>query len=322
MAPTSRPRTNPRRCPLHELFATPHQCGGGPPSACTITTNTREKAHCQSFEAQGRELRSGEAQRERKGSKHWLLKAMQGSAKGEMVLKSHNYGVGEDSIKRGFGSWARSKTYRAGGASVSTPSLVSTPSEASVNSLSSAFSRFRAGKIFRGSPMGSLASSSSSMGDSSRGGTPIGLPNVPGVDNNVVTMSPMKIRLYRRDHPSKWRDLGNARLNVFKPMEGARPGKGPSEDDKRIVITNKKGDTVLLDVVLGESAFERVARTGIAVSVLTGEGEEDGTGKPSQSGGIGAKSTVYMMQVCCPSSKKTCGANRVVIDEGRGRGGV
>ncbi|KAA8898778.1 hypothetical protein FN846DRAFT_961913 [Sphaerosporella brunnea] len=201
------------------------------------------------------------------------------------------------SIKRGFGSWARSKTYRAGGASVSTPSLVSTPSEASVNSLSSAFSRFRAGKIFRGSPMGSLASSSSSMGDSSRGGTPIGLPNVPGVDNNVVTMSPMKIRLYRRDHPSKWRDLGNARLNVFKPMEGARPGKGPSEDDKRIVITNKKGDTVLLDVVLGESAFERVARTGIAVSVLTGEGEEDGTGKPSQSGGIGAKSTVYMMQM-------------------------
>jgi hypothetical protein len=191
------------------------------------------------------------------------------------------------SIKRGFGAWARSKTYRAG-----TPSLGSTPSETSVNSISSAFSRFRGGK-FKGSPLGSVASTS--------GSSEYSLPNVPGVEQStVVTMSPMKIRLYRRENPSKWRDLGNARLNVFKPMEGARPGKGVREDDKRIVITNKKGDTVLLDVVLGESAFERVARTGIAVSILTGEGEEDGTGVPGQTGGLGTKSTVYMMQVCCP----------------------
>jgi hypothetical protein len=202
------------------------------------------------------------------------------------------------SIKRGFGAWARSKTYRAG-ASISTPSLVSSPSEASVNSISSAFSRFRAGKIFKNSPLGSAASSSSSMAGSSRGGSPIGLPNVAGIENSIVQMSPMKIRLYRRENASKWRDLGNARLNVLKPLEGQR-GRSMNDDDKRIVIVNKKGTTVLLDVVLGESAFERVARTGIAVSILVGEGEEDGTGKPGDVGGIGAKSTVYMMQVCCP----------------------
>jgi hypothetical protein len=108
----------------------------------------------------------------------------------------------------------------------------------------------------------------------------------------------MKIRLYRRENASKWRDLGNARLNVLKPLEGQR-GRSMNDDDKRIVIVNKKGTTVLLDVVLGESAFERVARTGIGVSILVGEGEEDGTGKPGGVGGIGAKSTVYMMQVRC-----------------------
>lgn len=199
------------------------------------------------------------------------------------------------SIKRGFGAWARSKSYRAG-ASASTPSLVSSPSETSVNSVSSAFSRFRPGRIFKNSPLSSAASSSSSMGDSSRGGTPPGLPNVPGIENGVVQMAPMKIRLYRRENPSKWRDLGNARLNVLKPNEGQR-GRSMHEDDKRIVIVNKKGDMVLLDVVLGESAFERVARTGIAVSILVGEGEADGSGKPGDVGGIGAKSTVYMMQV-------------------------
>ena len=63
-----------------------------------------------------------------------------------------------------------------------------------------------------------------------------------------------------------------------------------------MVITNKKGDVILLDVVLGESAFERVARTGIAVSILTGEGEADGSLKPADVGGVGAKNTVYMMQ--------------------------
>lgn len=193
-------------------------------------------------------------------------------------------------IKRGFGAWAKSKTYRAG----STPSLVSSPSETSINSISSAFSRLRANKIFKNSPLSSATSSTSSM-ENSRNGSPMGLPNVPGIENSIVSMSPMKVRLYRRENASKWRDLGNARLNVLKPNEGQR-GKSINEDDKRVVITNKKGDAILLDVVLGESAFERVARTGIAISILTGEGEEDGTLKPADIGGIGAKNTVYMMQ--------------------------
>lgn len=54
---------------------------------------------------------------------------------------------------------------------------------------------------------------------------------------------------------------------------------------------------MFLDAVLGESSFERVARTGIGVSVLVGEGEENGTGVPGGIGGLGAKSIVYMMQV-------------------------
>jgi len=202
------------------------------------------------------------------------------------------------SIKRGFGGRSRSKSYRAGGAS--NHSLVSFPSETSI---SSAFSRFRGGKVFKSSPLGSVASSSSSIGDSSPGATPVGLPNVPGVEHSVVMMSPMKTRLYRRENSQKWRDLGNSRLNVFKPLEGQR-GLGIKDDDKRVIITSKKGDKVHLDVVLGESAFERVARTGIAISILVGEGEADGTGKPGNAGGIGAKSTVYMMQVRRPG----CGA--------------
>jgi hypothetical protein len=200
-------------------------------------------------------------------------------------------------IKRGFAAWAKSKTYRAG-PSMSSPSLLSYPSEASVNSISSAFSRFRAGRIFKNPATGSAESSSSSMADGSGDGSSPGQPNVTGIENCNVAMSPMKIRLYRRENASKWRDLGNSRLNVFKPLEGPGPkGRDIDEDDKRVVITNKKGDSILLDVILGESAFERVARTGIAMSVLISEGEEDGTGKPAHVGGIGAKSTVYMMQV-------------------------
>ncbi|CCX33637.1 Similar to hypothetical protein [Tuber melanosporum Mel28]; acc. no. XP_002836656 [Pyronema omphalodes CBS 100304] len=198
------------------------------------------------------------------------------------------------SIKRGFGAWARSKTYRAGAnGTMSTPSLVSTPSEASATSTGSAFSRFKT-NIF-GKNKGSMASSSS-MDGSSRSGSPTGLPNVPGIENSLVVMTPMKIRFYRRENPSKWQDIGNARLIVLKPLDGQR-ARNQGEDEKRVVIVNKKGTTVHLDVILGESAFERVARTGIAISILTGEGEEDGTGKPGDTGGLGAKNTVYMMNM-------------------------
>ncbi|KAI5812511.1 hypothetical protein BZA77DRAFT_139847 [Pyronema omphalodes] len=198
------------------------------------------------------------------------------------------------SIKRGFAAWNRTKTYRAGAnGTMSSPSLVSSPSEASATSNGSAFSRFKT-NIF-GKNKGSLASSSS-MDGSSRSDSPTGLPNVPGIENSLVMMTPMKIRFYRRENPSKWQDIGNARLIVLKPVDGQR-ARNQGEDEKRVVIVNKKGTIVHLDVILGESAFERVARTGIAISILTGEGEEDGTGKPGDTGGLGAKNTVYMMNM-------------------------
>ncbi|KAI5783569.1 hypothetical protein EDC01DRAFT_618638 [Geopyxis carbonaria] len=218
-----------------------------------------------------------------------MLTSMVPSEMGGTSVSSATFG---GSIKRGF-AWTRGKTYRAG-MSTGTPSLVSTPSETSVGSIASAFSRFRGKGIFKNSSLSSVASSAttSMMGDGSRGGTPTELSNLPGIENGFITMAPMKVRLYLRETPSKWRDLGNARLNVLNPPDTAK-----NMNDKRVVITNKKGNLILLDTVLGEQSFERVARTGIAISILTSEGEADGTGKPGDIGGIGAKNTVYMMQM-------------------------
>lgn len=185
-------------------------------------------------------------------------------------------------VKRGWGSWGRSKTYRVG--TPSAPGSV-VSSGLSESSTTSAFGRFRQKNGILKSPLSSVASTSSGStnGDGSR-------TAVPG-DNSIF-----KIRLYRRENASKWRDLGNSRLSVLNPPKGHRHPNATGEE-KRIVATNKAGSTVLLDVVLGESSFERVARTGIAVSVLVGEGEENGTGVPGGVGGLGAKSIVYMMQV-------------------------
>ena len=61
--------------------------------------------------------------------------------------------------------------------------------------------------------------------------------------------------------------------------------------EKRIIICGKISGETMLDVTLGESAFERVARTGIAVSVW-----EDGD--IGAVGGVAsARSRVYMVQM-------------------------
>lgn len=247
-----------------------------------------------------------------------MLTSVVPSEMGGTSVSSATFG---GSIKRGF-AWTRGKTYRAG-MSTGTPSLVSTPSETSVGSIASAFSRFRGKGIFKNSSLSSVASSAttSMMGDGSRGGTPTELSNLPGIENGFITMAPMKVRLYLRETPSKWRDLGNARLNVLNPPDTAKDA-----NDKRIVLTNKKGNLILLDTVLGEQSFERVARTGIAVSILTSEGEADGTGKPRDIGGIGAKNTVYMMQVRISFTmpiQEVSEANMIfTTDERRSRGSL
>jgi hypothetical protein len=70
--------------------------------------------------------------------------------------------------------------------------------------------------------------------------------------------------------------------------------------EKRIVVVGKSSGETLLDVTLGESCFERVARSGIAVSVwedIIGPGGQ--VGIAGAVGGVsGAKARVYMIQVC------------------------
>ncbi|KAF8425942.1 hypothetical protein EV426DRAFT_531047 [Tirmania nivea] len=207
-------------------------------------------------------------------------------------------------VKRGW-SWGRSG-YRAG--SSKAPSIIS--SEGSVGSLSSAFSvfkRFGFGKgSSGGSSFGSFASETSTA--SSLPGLINGLPGVPG---GPISMSGLKIRLYKRETASKWRDLGPARLSILKPPIPERSNRVPEE--KRIVVRDKSGKVVLLDETLGEQCFERVARTGIAVSILVGELGADGQKGISEAGGLGSKNTVYMLQVSLFNSVKRdnlCIANK------------
>ena len=228
----------------------------------------------------------------------------------------------------GFG---RSPSYRA--SSGRTPSIA--PSESSISSMSSAFSALKrfsgygnGGGMFNisrstiSSRTGSRANSvytssdnSSGTGASSTSGA--SSPITPGTNVNVdpkmgpagapLGLSNAKIRLYIRETASKWRDMGSARLTITRPsppaLLGVPPdssGRPPMMNEKRIVINGKTKGEVLLDVQLGESCFERVARTGIALSVwedVVGPNGEIGT--VGAVGGVGGgRARVYMIQVC------------------------
>ncbi|MCJ1232534.1 hypothetical protein MMC14_000487 [Varicellaria rhodocarpa] len=221
-------------------------------------------------------------------------------------------GAGRSSSWFGFGG-ARS-SYRA--SSAPTPSIA--PSESSIGSMTSAFSALRrfgkAGNMFNisrstiTSRAGSGANSVYTSSDNSSGsGTSSPLP--PGVispinPNEESKTSPLglsnaKIRLYIRETASKWRDLGSARLTIMRPTNSSHPllgGSRPQQqlDEKRILIRGKAADTLLLDVTLGESCFERVARTGIAVSVW--EAFEGGAVQ-KEGGVVGGSLRVFMIQV-------------------------
>ena len=74
----------------------------------------------------------------------------------------------------------------------------------------------------------------------------------------------------------------------------ASPGRRQTADDKRILVVGKSKGESLLDVTLGESCFERVARTGIAVSVW----ENFEGGMVAKDGGVGGgRLKVFMIQV-------------------------
>ncbi len=217
-----------------------------------------------------------------------------------------------------FGGWGRSSSYRA--SSAPTPSIA--PSESSIGSMSSAFSALKrfgrptSGGLFNiarstiTSREGSRANSAYTSSDNSSGsGTSSPLP--PGMANagkdGTLGLSNAKIRLYIRETASKWRDMGSARLTIMRAERNnvgpdGRPSSSPGQQilhEKRIVVNGKTKGEVLLDAQLGESCFERVARTGIAMSVwedVVGPNGEVGT--VGAVGGVaGGRAKVYMIQV-------------------------
>lgn len=215
------------------------------------------------------------------------------------------------------GSWGGSSGYRATSRATSAASASIAPTESSIGTMASAFSalkRFGKGgtgfNIARSSISSRNASRSNSIytsSDNSSGdGTSSPIP--PGGEASKVApigISNAKIRLYVRETVSRWRDMGSARLTIMRPSTPPlTPGENPRPhsrwDEKRIVINGKTKGEVLLDEQLGESCFERVARTGIAVSVW-----EDVVGPSGELGTVGAvggvgggRATVYMIQVC------------------------
>ena len=210
-----------------------------------------------------------------------------------------------------FGGWGRSTSYRA--SSAPTPSIA--PSDSSIGSMSSAFSALK--RFGRGNGMFNISRSTiasregsiyTSSDNSSGSGTSSPIP--PGMitagKDAPIGLSNAKIRLYIRETASKWRDMGSARLTIMRPD---RSNVGPDGkwmsiahqglNEKRIIVHGKTKGEVLLDVQLGESCFERVARTGIALSVW-----EDAVGPNGEVGVVGAvggvgggRATVYMIQV-------------------------
>ncbi|MCJ1416408.1 hypothetical protein MMC32_002743 [Xylographa parallela] len=219
----------------------------------------------------------------------------------------------------GLGQGSRS-SYRA--SSAPTPSI--TMSDSSIGSMSSAFSlalkrfgvggaRFSIPRSSATSRNGSRAASVYTSSDNSTGsgattpnpnnGPPPDDSKLPSTEGaGPIGLSNAKIRLYIRETASKWRDLGSARLTIMRPTNDTHPllvpGKTPQEkqgaNDKRIVVIGKAKGETLLDVTLGESCFERVARTGIAVSVW--EAFEGGL-VAKEGGVVGGKLRVFMIQM-------------------------
>ncbi|KAL4940387.1 hypothetical protein BDV06DRAFT_21811 [Aspergillus oleicola] len=172
---------------------------------------------------------------------------------------------------------------------------------------------------------GSLFSSSAASGAGSNGG---GISRIAAAIKGVdgIGLSNAKIRLYARESQSKWRDMGAARLTIMpapspassspEPRRPDTAGTGPDDstdnisppssgaatprvmeqrNEKRIIIRGKTRGEVLLDVCLDESCFERVARTGIAVSVR--EENEEGPAVAQKGGVTSGNTRVYMIQM-------------------------
>lgn len=223
-------------------------------------------------------------------------------------VQQSNWGEAMDrrnSTRQTSGSWwnlgsRKSVSYRSSGSRASVAAT-----ESSVGTMNSAFSalrRFSGGnRIFNiakstiTSRYGTQSTNSESLSSGAatpnpldpRLGTPLGVTNT-------------KIRLYIRENASKWKDLGSARLTVMLPPRQESPANPKLTGmEKRVLVYGKSKGELLLDVTLGESAFERVARTGIAVSVYEESvGPNGEVGRVGAVGGVlSARTVVYMVQM-------------------------
>ncbi|KAJ5167420.1 uncharacterized protein N7482_006201 [Penicillium canariense] len=230
-----------------------------------------------------------------------------------------------------FGFPRRRKSYRA---SDSPRSLAegSESSVGTMSSAFSALKRFGGGnKMFNisrstvTSRSGREGSIYSGSGDSSNPSPSSGIGRIAAAIKGAdgIGLSNAKIRIYLRETASKWRDMGAARLTIMPappknppsrpgtavsgrsegsrdddssspPSSGAATPRRDADPEKRIIIRGKTRGEVLLDVCLPESAFERIARTGIAVSVY----EENEGGAIAKQGGVGTTTQrIYMIQM-------------------------
>ncbi|KAI5305820.1 hypothetical protein KEM56_003235 [Ascosphaera pollenicola] len=228
-----------------------------------------------------------------------------------------------------FGGLGRSNSYRA--STNKPPQSTSGGTESSIGTMATAFSaikKFGRSKVFNlaRSTLTSRQGSGSGGDGSQYSGNSSGSGNAAPetITESGIGLTNAKIRLYTRMPGNKWGDLGAARLtilpaetaentsgnnenhvpesrlfaNQYTPSEGPgshrapqpQPAAGPNATVKRIVVTAKNGNT-LIDACLGESCFERVARTGIAVSVY-----ED-SGVPKEGGVMIGNFKVYMIQM-------------------------
>ncbi|MCJ1447570.1 MAG: hypothetical protein MMC23_008081 [Stictis urceolatum] len=177
-------------------------------------------------------------------------------------------------------------------------------------------SRFSIARSTVTSRQGSRANSVCTSSDNSSGSSGASTP-APGAMLAVIGAAPLglsnaKCSFFKRVSQTKWEHLGKARLTITRPnysntlapalvggesgsvdelqqQRGGLSSRGTSAaaqrtaDDKRVIVETRKEGKLMLDVTLGESCFERVLRTGIAINVY--EPPEDGL--VGKTGGVG-----------------------------------
>ncbi|KAL2435007.1 hypothetical protein ABEF95_012315 [Exophiala dermatitidis] len=172
-------------------------------------------------------------------------------------------------------------------------------------------------------PTAAVTATATATAESSRQPTPTQATQTTGGDISAASSPPVT-----PTHSRTPSNVTGTPVILGQPGgQGARGPRLPSSShtphrvhgnglEKRLLITrNKDPDIVLLDAVLGESCFERIMQTGIAVKVWN-EDEQIG-----HTGGVTmGRETVYMLQF--PGTKEAqwvfqlCGSYRYAVGAG------